>query len=367
MPSGRAVSPRSPLLQTSTNRAHVARLRAVARSLPEQPGVYLWKDAQGRTLYVGKAVNLRARVSSYFSAAQHNRRIRQLIADAVTIEHEVTSTELEALFRESALIKREQPHYNRALKQSHPLFYLRLDINREDPWIETARQVQSDGALYFGPFRSWSILRETIAYLHDLLPLRKCTRMNPRCRPCIYFQMGTCAAPPLGGEHRARHREAMARLFSLLDGVSDDLLRWLEHKRDVLVRSLLFERAAEVQERIETLHELLRQQTILEAAVQCRAVLIRTPEKLLLVAYGHVVSTRDVGAEQREIEQWVAAHEVIFRHLRDQPHDADAPIVLERWLTRHRQRVRWAALIDDPKLTAQRIAYVLEGELGGPL
>ena len=133
---------------------------------------------------------------------------------------------------------------------------------------QIVREVTDDGSQYFGPFRSQSIVRETVDYLQHVLPLRKCTRKNPRCRPCIYYQLGKCAAPPLGGEHRVRHHEAIDQLVALLDGMSDDLLAWLEQKRDILAGALMFERAAEVQERIEALRDLIKRQVILEAAVR---------------------------------------------------------------------------------------------------
>src|SRR5919202_1283043 len=104
---------------------HLPDLRAHARDLPEVPGVYFWHDSRGKILYIGKAVNLRARVTSYFSNARRDRRTRDLIERARSIRHEVTSSELEALFRESALIKQELPPFNRALRNPRKLFYLK--------------------------------------------------------------------------------------------------------------------------------------------------------------------------------------------------------------------------------------------------
>jgi len=237
---------------------HLEVLRAQARALPEAPGVYFWRDGRGETLYIGKAVNLRARVTSYFSTARHDSRVRRLLSRSRSIQFELTSSELQALFRESALIKQEQPHYNRALKTSQKPHYFKLDAALEDPFIETTRDVEEDGSLYFGPFRSAAVMRETIRFVHDVLPLRKCTRARPKCRPCLYYQMHRCAAPLIDEEHRRQHQEAMAKLSELLDGRTDRVIRWLESKRDRLSELLLFERAAEVQQRLDALDLLVR-------------------------------------------------------------------------------------------------------------
>ena len=107
-------------------------LREQARSLPEAPGVYFWRDARGQVLYVGKAVNLRARVMSYFSTARRDRRTSDLLQRSRTITCEVTSTELDALFRESALIKQFQPRFNRLLLTSRRAYYIKVDAAHPD-------------------------------------------------------------------------------------------------------------------------------------------------------------------------------------------------------------------------------------------
>lgn len=333
---------------------HLDVLRAQARALPETPGVYFWRDGQNRILYIGKAVNLRARVTSYFSSARHDPRLRQLLSRSRTIQYEVTSSELQALFRESALIKQEQPRYNRALLAPRKAHYFKLDTSKDDPYIETTREAREDGSLYFGPFRSAAVMRETIQYVQDVLPLRKCTRANPRCRPCLYYQMHKCAGPLIDEEHRRQHQQAMDKLQELMDGRADRVRQWLESKRDRLSDLLLFERAAEVQQRLDALDLLLRKQTILEVAAQSRCVLIhKGPDRhegprLLLVAHGNVVSQRR--ADDLEIEdvvRWLRAHEPLIRAVRNQQSDLDAASVLERWLVVHRENVVWVAIPHD--------------------
>ncbi|MDQ2742567.1 MAG: hypothetical protein M3Z66_09785 [Chloroflexota bacterium] len=354
---------------------HVEALRLQARSLPESPGVYFWKDGSGHTLYIGKAVNLRSRVMSYFYQATVERRTRDLLLAARSIEFELTATELEALFRESALIKQMQPDFNRALRVSKKPCYIRVDRSRADPWLEVARDNEDENSLYFGPFRSLRVLRETMAFLHDVLPLRKCTAAKPRCRPCMYFQMNTCAAPALDDVHRRRHDETIQQLFELLDGRSDRVSRWLEHKRDRLSESLCFEQAAEMQGRLLMLQHIQRQHLILEAAIQCRCVVVHhSPsmgdDRLLLVAHGHVLSQRAVsGASPREVTQWIRAHDILIQAVKQQQTALDAAGVLERWIACNRQCVRWVAVphdaVDSDLL--ERVTYVLGGNVPEPV
>lgn len=329
-------------------------LRLQAQDLPQLPGIYFWRDATGRILYIGKAVNLRRRTLSYFTTARCDRRVHTLLTSARHLTFEVTETELEALFRESARIKEFQPEFNVALRAPRRMWYIKLDSALADPVMRVTSAREADGSLYFGPFPSGAMTRETAAFLHDVLPLRKCAAVAPRCRPCMYFQMGKCAAPMLGEEHRRRHREAIARLHDLLQGRTDRVRDWLERKRDRLCESLLFEQAREMQRRIDLLQDYSRQQAILEAAVQCRCVVVRDisdspwTDKLLLVVHGHVISTRTVGHQAPEdLARWIVVHEPVVEAARYEQNPIDAASVLQRWLRSGREHLRWAAVAPD--------------------
>ncbi|HZU12861.1 MAG TPA: GIY-YIG nuclease family protein [Chloroflexota bacterium] len=327
---------------------HIPHLREQARALPEVPGVYFWRDNRERVLYIGKAVNLRSRVTSYFSAARRDRRTRELLRCARSIRHEVCASELEALLRESALIKKHQPPYNRALRTSRPVYYLKLDAGMPDPYLEVVKDIEEDGSLYFGPFHSAGVVRETLSYLHDVLPLRKCTAKRPRCRPCLYYQMGTCAAPLLDSDHRRRHEEAIGQLHDLLDGRSDRVMTWLLEKRDRASEAMLFELAAEMQERVAALENLTARQAVLEAAARCRHLLIwdeGSPPRLLIVAKGLVLGVRpaaDLSGD--EVRRWVRAHEPLAKVARPEQSDLDSASVLGKWLRGRREMARWVAV-----------------------
>lgn len=346
---------------------HLNTLRLQASALPQAPGVYFWLDGAGRILYIGKAVNLRSRVTSYFSSARRDRRVREMLDSAREIHFQVTNTELEALFRESALIKREQPPYNRLLRSARRAYYLKLDRTVRDPFLELTHDNPDDQAEYYGPFASGAIARETMAYLHDVLPIRKCQAAKPRCRPCLYFQMGKCAAPLLDAEHRRMHDDALERLGDLLDGRSDRVAAWLETKRNRLSESLLFERAAEMQARLEALSDQRRQLAILEAATRSRCVLIRDEDqrdgaRVLLVARGHVLAMRNVSTLSAvELAHWVVLHDPVMRAVTREQGELDAADILARWIRSRKQRVRWVAVpnLGDSAALFDRAQYVL--------
>jgi excinuclease UvrABC nuclease subunit len=290
-----------------------------------------------------------------------------MLSIAAGITCEVTATELEALFRESALIKRYQPFYNRQLRSSRRLFYIKLDLERVDPFLEMSRDLREDGSLYFGPFPSSSLARETMAFVHDVLPLRKCAAVKPRCRPCIYYQMRKCAAPLIDEEHRRRHEDAIDRLFDILDGRTDRVVEWLERKRDHLSELLLFEQAGEIQQRLDVLGDSERSYAILRAAMQCRCVLIldSPPDeasRILLVAHGHVLSVRDAtGSDVEQIAAWVHVHQPVIQAAQLEQSELDAASVLQRWLRCHRDRVQWVAIPYQPAAEdlCDRVRYVL--------
>jgi excinuclease UvrABC nuclease subunit len=166
--------------------------------------------------------------------------------------------------------------------------------------------------------------------------------------------MHKCAAPFLDEEHRRQHQEAIQRLHELLDGRFDRVEEWLVAKRDKMSEHLMFERAAEVQVRIDALHQLLRRQSILEAAVQSRCVLIRDDGRngqegrLLLVAHGQVLSARSLaGMSSSAILSWIRAHTVLMKLPRLEQSELDAASVLERWISERRNTIRWTAIRHD--------------------
>ncbi len=178
------------------------RKRHLADGLPALPGVYLFRDARGQVLYVGKSTNLRGRVRQYFTASEHRTRMAEMVGLAERVDPIVCSTALEAEVRELRLIAEHSPRYNRRSKRPDRALWVKLTVEAF-PRLSTVRRVLDDGALYLGPFTSSQSAELTIAAVHQALPLRQCTpRLSPR-RPtaaCVLAEMRRCGAPCLGPE-----------------------------------------------------------------------------------------------------------------------------------------------------------------------
>ena len=198
------------------------RKRHLADGLPSLPGVYLFRDAQGRVLYVGKSTNLRSRVRQYFTASESRTRMAEMVAVAERVDPVVCSTALEAEVRELRLIAEHAPRYNRRSKRPEKALWVKLTVEAF-PRLSTVRQVLDDGAVYLGPFPRAATAELAVAAVHEALPLRQCTtRLSPR-RPsgaCVLAEMRRCGAPCLGpeegesvddyGVHAAAYRTAVA-------------------------------------------------------------------------------------------------------------------------------------------------------------
>ena len=159
-------------------------------NLPESPGCYLMKDAEGKIIYVGKAKNLKNRVSQYFYAFKaHTPKVRAMVEKIADFDIMLVSTEMEAFALECNLIKLHMPHNNILLKHDKAYPYIRVDLKDEFPRIELARRQERDGARYFGPYRGATVVREVMDVLGQLYPLRTCAggvRPDPKKRPCLH-------------------------------------------------------------------------------------------------------------------------------------------------------------------------------------
>ena len=201
-------------------------LRAKLAGLPDKPGVYIMRDANGKVIYVGKAIVLRNRVRSYFhQTAQDVDRTRRLVGDIADLEWIVTESELEALILENELIKRPQPRYNVRLKDDKRYPYIKVSMQEDYPRIYTVRQMLDDGARYFGPFTSSHAVYQTLDVLRRLFPYRTCNRVitGQDARPCLYYHIKRCTGPCIGAISREAYRANIERacLFRGQAGAGD--------------------------------------------------------------------------------------------------------------------------------------------------
>lgn len=224
--------------------------------LPRQPGCYLWHAGDGRVIYVGKAIDLRARVRSYFGATS-GAKAQLITRDAARLEYIVTTTEVEALILEANLIKRYKPHYNVLLKDDKSYPFLKL-TNEPFPMLEFTRRVVKDGAQYFGPYPNPGVVRRVQELVAAVFPLRQNSGspMVPRKKPCLRHHMGRCPAPCVGAADAAAYAATVAQVRAFLEGRVEETVALLERDMKAAAQRLDFELARTYRDRLEALKRL---------------------------------------------------------------------------------------------------------------
>ena len=239
-----------------------------AEVLPQAPrtaGVYLFKDAGGRVLYVGKAVNLRNRLASYLKTPEkHDPKTALMLKRAVKVDVLLTSQAREALILERTLIKEHAPRFNVRLRDDKNFLCLRLNLKESFPALRFVRRFANDGALYFGPYTSSGAVRETLKVMKQVFGLRTCKerRFAPRTRPCLEGQMGRCLAPCGGGMTEEAYRQVVHQAVQFLRGRGRNLLRSLKEEMGQAAGVLDFEKAALLRDRIQAIQATLERQAM---------------------------------------------------------------------------------------------------------
>ena len=239
-------------------------LVASIEEAPATTGVYLFKDARGRILYVGKARSLRSRLRSYLSLHNLTPKIRHMVGRAARVEWMETASELEAFILESNLIKAHRPPYNVMLKDDKRYPYLRLAVSEPYPYLEFVRRPARDGSLYYGPYvPAWAV-RETMSLLSQIFPLRRCRGpLKRQARPCLNFQMGRCLGPCARDVDPEEYASLVEGVRRVLEGKGEEVLRELEERMRDLARELRFEEAARVRDQVFALKRIMERQRVL--------------------------------------------------------------------------------------------------------
>ena len=238
--------------------------REKVRAFPTTPGVYLIKDARGRVIYIGKAVNLRSRVGSYFTqAAAEDRRTADLVAEIADVDFIETDSEVDAMLLEARLIKDTQPRFNQELKDDKTFPYLEIFVREDFPRVEFTRTPHASGTKLYGPFANAKKLRGAIAVLQKIFKFRTCSldieEGDERWRwfrPCLLASIGQCTAPCNLRISKEEYRKDIQRLRMFLDGKKAKLLKQMRSEMEQAARALEFERAARIRDEIEALENL---------------------------------------------------------------------------------------------------------------
>ena len=224
--------------------------------LPEKPGVYLMHDADGKVIYVGKAVVLKNRVRSYFrNLASHTPKVRAMVAKIAEIETIITSSEVEALILECNLIKKYRPRYNISLKDDKSYPYLKVTMQEDFPRLHMTRRLMRDGAKYYGPYADAGAMYETMKLLKTMFPLRTCRKMNPD-RPCLNYHIKRCLAPCAGYVSKDEYGKMIKSVCMVLDGRTTELERDLKQRMQQAAEEYAFEEAARLRDQLQAVERL---------------------------------------------------------------------------------------------------------------
>ena len=242
-------------------------LQEKIRSLPDDPGVYLFKDEHGEVLYIGKAVSLRKRVQSYFTDRDFGydgERLGSMIGQIADVEFLLTRNELEALVLESNLIKERRPRYNIVLRDDKHYPFIRLNLKDPFPALQVSRRIKGDGALYFGPYVPAGTMWGLLALINRTFPLRTCRSIAGRSL-CLEYRMGRCLGPCEGLVTREGYAEIVQKVRLLLEGKDQELIRELEQQMSEAAGRLEYERAATMRDRIASLRQATQNQRVISA------------------------------------------------------------------------------------------------------
>lgn len=243
----------------------IDRLQEKVRDFPDAPGVYLFRDARGHVLYIGKALSLRKRVGSYFTETTDTPDrplIRPMVEQIADLEFILTENELEALILESNLIKSHKPRYNILLKDDKHYPFLKLDLNDPFPWVQVVRRIKDDGALYYGPYVPTTAMWDVLALINKTIPLRKCQSIKGR-RLCLEYHLGRCLGPCEGLISHQAYSELVDQARLLLDGKDQELTKRLEAQMQQAAEALEYERAAKCRDQIASLRQVSERQRII--------------------------------------------------------------------------------------------------------
>ena len=233
--------------------------------LPDQPGIYLFKDRCGDVLYIGKAARLGDRVRSYFQkGTDHTPKTALLVKEIADLETMVTRSELEALILESNLVKRHRPRFNVVLRDDKQYPYLRLPLKDRFPRLSIVRRVQKDGALYYGPYTPAGALRETLKVIKKVFPLATCTIDidGTAERACIEFEIKRCMAPCTGQQTQEEYHRIVRQVRQFLEGHDRELVDELRSQMETAASREEFEEAARLRDRIFKIERTLERQRI---------------------------------------------------------------------------------------------------------
>lgn len=232
------------------------------KKLPKDPGVYLMKDIDNNIIYVGKAVNLKNRVSSYFRKTNKTDRILKMVSQIDHFEYIVVSNEAEALILECNLIKKNRPKYNVLLKDDKTYPYIKIDVKSDYPNVIITRRLLNDGAKYFGPYANPGAAKEMVNFIKEKYKIRQCRNFKSNTRACLNFHIKRCLAPCIGNISKEDYRKQIDEIIDLLEGKTDKIIKDLKNQMKEASEKLDFENAAYIRDRMLAIETASQKQKV---------------------------------------------------------------------------------------------------------
>jgi excinuclease ABC subunit C len=301
----------------STRTDNYEALKNDARNAPLEPGVYIWKDEEGRPIYIGKARMLRNRLGSYFSGSR-DVKTAALIRHACSIETIIVPNEYEALLLENTLIKQHSPKYNINLKDGKTYPVIRI-TSGDFPKVFRTRHIVEDGSLYFGPYPNIQGVDKLLELVEKLFPLRKCRTLKKRSSPCMYYHIGRCQAPCCGRIKAADYEIQVERVRKLLAGETGALVSDLTGKMKEAAKALKFEEAARLRNAVRAIEELSEPRSVEDRDPEARDYLAWASEGIFTVfsvfsmregrmTGRELFSSRSAAEEGESLETFITAY-----------------------------------------------------------
>ncbi len=232
------------------------------KKLPSKPGVYLMHDKNNNIIYVGKAISLKRRVTSYFRKTNKTERIKKMVSLVDYFEYIVVNNEAEALILECNLIKKYRPKFNVLLKDDKTYPYIKIDVKSDFPNVIITRRLINDGSKYFGPYANPGAAREMVDFIKQKYKIRQCRTLKERTRPCLNYHINRCLAPCMGYVTKEEYRKQIDEIIDLLDGKTEKVIKELEKEMKKASEKLDFEQAAYLRDRIQAIERVSEKQKV---------------------------------------------------------------------------------------------------------
>ena len=232
------------------------------KKLPQKPGVYIMKDKEDHIIYVGKAISLKRRVTSYFRKTNKTERIKKMVSLIDHFEYIVVDNEAEALILECNLIKKNRPKFNVLLKDDKTYPYIKIDMKSDFPNVIITRRLINDGSKYFGPYANPGAAKEMVNFIKQKYKIRQCRNFKSTTRACLNYHIKRCLAPCVGLVSKEDYRKQIDEIIDLLDGKIEKIVKEIDSQMEEASKNLQFEKAAELRDRKYALIKVSEKQKV---------------------------------------------------------------------------------------------------------